>query len=388
MKRILILLNALIVFTLFSCNNSGVKGDMPVSMELSIYDSIDLPDARGFEVFDYDAKRDLFLGVLGEEIVCFSKDKEVFRFNRFGNGPEEYSYSLFFRKSSPRFDTDTSIMINNNQYLKYYDYKGNFIKSVRIDTAHPTAKRMIMGRYKDKYVFQGDNTYTKADLEDFPDESVFYQKAPQFFVASFDSNFTRPYGHLPKESIIMQKNRAFEGFKPRLSYNKSRGRVDILYSADQKLFSFPLDHPETYSYIQLDPNHFTEQQFQATKTRPDANICSRMMALNTYYYYFYSQGDTIMTGYFPGVPEDVLDEELPHTKIKNNYREVINKYLHFYLDVYVDGKKKTGDILMQKGCMITYLGGLNNIIVWKENDIVKNGQPMKRLYFARLKDIQ
>ncbi|MFA8300074.1 MAG: hypothetical protein ACEPOV_07925 [Hyphomicrobiales bacterium] len=76
-----------------------------------------------------------------------------------------------------------------------------------------------------------------------------------------------------------------------------------------------------------------------------------------------------------------MDEELPKTKGKNDYYEVINKYLHHY----ISGKKQVRDILVPKGYYPLYLVNTNDIMLGKRGlEITKDDQALRRVYFAKL----
>ncbi|MFA8298778.1 MAG: hypothetical protein ACEPOV_01305 [Hyphomicrobiales bacterium] len=386
-KRVLFYFIVFSIFFEISCERAVLKEELSNKMELIIYDSVDLPDNKIIYIKDYNQSINTFVGIFGTTVVGFNQDSVVFSFNRMGDGPEEYNNDLLPKYSNVRFDTDSSLMINSYNKLKYYTLKGDFIKSFKIDEAAIYAQRNILGCHPDDkslFFFQGDNTWNEEDRE-IHKTPLEYDLVPNFFTYSSIDSTTQAYGAPEKENAMRIKERSFPINEPLAVLNSEKLVVNVLFSGDFKLFSYDMNNPEKYKVTQLEPCNVPKQNFlpKGNMTDKTRNLVDSYCVMNTFYELLYTSKDTIITKYRKGISEDLFQEEF--AKKKDEYK-VLCDNVKDHLEYYIKGKKQYMDFLIPDNYFIRYIGGVNKILFNKKGqDLIKDGKPIKRLYFARLK---
>ncbi|MFA8300578.1 MAG: hypothetical protein ACEPOV_10480 [Hyphomicrobiales bacterium] len=391
MKNIFIPLLSILSLSLilFSCGEREGKRDLNPSYSLVIYDSIDLPDHKAIYIKDYNPKTRTYVGMFDTDVVGFTKDSLMFSWSRYGNGNEEYNNQFVFKYSNVKFDNDSTLMINSYHYLKYYDLLGNFKNNVRIDSNLYTNTRMILGKnpFNDsEYVFQGCNSSTEESLNR-EYTNVELNQYHNFFVFDTINRCSKLYGKPEKESIINIEGKGFEYHDPKVCLNKANKSVEVLFDQDFKVFSYNLDNLLSYNIIQLKPDYATKQMFIEEESYTDKSyeLADKRHALSTYYKHFYTSKDTIISLYKSGVSEKVFDEEI---RAGQGHWDIYNKYAKPYIEYYINGKKQTNDIPLDKNYYLLFINGTNDIILAKrDQEITINNEPKRRLFFAKLEKL-
>ncbi|MFA8299239.1 MAG: hypothetical protein ACEPOV_03680 [Hyphomicrobiales bacterium] len=362
-------------------------------MDLYIYDSIDIKDHQKFRITDYNPKSKVFLALMDKDVVAFSREGELFRFNRYGQGPEEYQFYNKEPEMNIKFKSDTTIELNSYNYLKEYSISGQFIQSIKIDDAPIYAKREILGRHPvvdSVLIFSGDNTWGEEEYTE-PDDKTYFEKTidnPEFFLLDLKTKQSKAYGYPEKESLVMVNKKSFHEYDPLSYFNKSKSTIDLLTHPGAQIFRYDLNDLPNYEVIKLSPDHFTPPNFIDEDYFTDDYILNMIsdLVLNSLYTEFYSSNDTIITVYRPGVKEEILNKELKDRKSDKSYLEVLANHFALYLEYYIDNKKQTADIKIPKYCSVKYIGNKHNIILINhKQELTINNNPIRRFYFAKIK---
>ncbi|MFA8299399.1 MAG: hypothetical protein ACEPOV_04505 [Hyphomicrobiales bacterium] len=351
-------------------------------MELVVYDSIDLKDGSEFQVKSYNPKTGLYTLIRDKSIVGFNKEGKVFSFNKFGKGPDEYNFSSSY-VTCPRETNEGSVYINSDNYLKSFDSKGELLSSKKIDDDVYYAGRILLGRDdSDDNIFyfrgKGPAYLRKED----PDPNV-YSDSPSFFSFNVKDNSIHLYGQGMEENLLQKEINVYSMIFPEMSYNSQTKDVGILYGSSKEFFSIPLDTTKEVSSFKLSPSFFN---ITVPEKRPESDLGYRMLGLKQAAYGgFYYNADTLITKYRASFSDELLDKHSEEIADPSKYDNFYNSFVKYYLDIYVNKKKVSDDLLVPKPYQVALIGDANNILLYKTGEeLTIDNKPVKRLYFARL----
>ncbi|MFA8298689.1 MAG: hypothetical protein ACEPOV_00850 [Hyphomicrobiales bacterium] len=371
----------LVLFMVFhSCSKK--KSVNSSDMQLSIYDSLDIPYYKNPYIKQYNKNTGTYIGVFDSDVIAFNHDSIVFTFNRKGYGPEEYNHKFIYKYCNVVYYNDTTVVLNNHQYLKFYNLQGDYIKRIEIDTASPHFSRNVIGLHPDNnsiFFFHGDNSYDEKAYE----KGTYQNLRPNFFTLNSNTKQTQCCGSPEKENIVIAENKYFPMNEPIVTLNKTGKKVNVLFSGDFKLFSYDMNQTNTYTVHQLSPDHPTKQHFYSPDDVNKGYL--RKYYMNTYYKNLYTSADTTLTIYREGIPELTVDEI--HGKQQDAYNLLTNM-MNFYIEFYIDKKKHTKDIIISKDYEAIDIRGINEVVLRKKDqELTIDNKPIMRLYFARIEKI-
>ncbi|MFA8298646.1 MAG: hypothetical protein ACEPOV_00625 [Hyphomicrobiales bacterium] len=363
--------------------------DFDLLKELVIYDSLDLPLSTSLHIYDFNPNSSTYLGLLGNYVIGFNTEEKVFSFDRFGEGPNEYHYmNPFFAKT--KFLRDTLVMINGNNYLKLYDFNGDLQRKICINDNAAFKIRHFLGKSSidsTKYYFQGINKeydHSKGVTDfDLDNQRIFFEFSEKDMKS-------RQYGKFEKENIIRDKKRSYIFYKPLITYNDTLNTIDVIFSAEPKLYRYDMNNEASYKVIELQPESYGKMEFLPEKQRKPSTFDPRdrfTYLSNSYYKNLYSKADTIITCYRAGIDRFIVNNERPYIEEVTDYVDFINDNFRYYINYYVKGKKICRDINVPHKHLILHIGNTNNIALKKlGQDIIVKGTPIQRIYFARISD--
>ncbi|MFA8298759.1 MAG: hypothetical protein ACEPOV_01210 [Hyphomicrobiales bacterium] len=383
------LIVGIILLSFYSCTEKASKQSETLEnkMELVVYDSIDLPDLGLINISDYNANTNSFLGFLGNTIVEFNNNGHFSHMNKYGHGPEEYSFQDKYNVNV-KYYNDTIICTNVYNYLKFFNKDGEIYKQFKIDDKEFDFKRKILGtRLHDtnKFVFNG---FLEFDYDVF-DEVTMYNRSNiyRFFTFSEKTKEIKQYGKFEKENLIRKRQKIYSSLNPKVVFNKKLDCIDILYSAEPKIFRYNLNTPDKITTVSLNPSYFSEMIFR-TYDFYDSKYQKRDrrdFIRSSFYYDLYSAEDTVITIYRPGVDEATIDRELVDNPSNMDYHHFYVKNFNKYIDFYVNGKKQMSDIKLPHGYNPVYIGDSHHILLIKPSqEITKGNKAIRRFYFAKL----
>ncbi|MFA8299249.1 MAG: hypothetical protein ACEPOV_03730 [Hyphomicrobiales bacterium] len=347
-----------------------------------IYDSIDIPDSKYINITDYNPKNGLFLGIFNKELRGFTKEGQQFSFDQFGMGVKEYSYDIAYNANAI-FTDDSNIMINSYNDLMFFDFKGNYIKHIRIDTCPYYYGRKILSRYKDQFLFDGDNTFDWRDtLKDSTHENVSTPEKKNFFLFNPQNKESHAFAGIKKDHRLYKENNSHYSYNPLVAFNKRKNEINILYSVDHQIYKYNLEQPQDHKIFSLNPENYHEVLLFDRNYRENEEIKSY---LSSQYKYLYANGDTTITIFRQGVDEDIIEEYEGRLNDPQGFFEFASENFNHIIEYYINEKKQTADISIPYPYKAKFIGDKNHIIcqIWNQ-EITKNNVAYKRLYFARL----
>ncbi|MFA8298802.1 MAG: hypothetical protein ACEPOV_01435 [Hyphomicrobiales bacterium] len=374
----------------FSCDSKEHTKDQKAiesKFSLLIYDSIDLPDLGLINISDYNPTTNSFLGFWGRNIVEFNDNGYFTYVDKFGNGPKEYYFQDKY-DVNVKYYNDTIICTNVYNYLKFFRKDGSFYKQLKVDNKESDFKRKILGvRINDtnKFVFDG---FLEYDYNVF-DKATMYERTNvyRFFTFSGNTKEINQYGKFEEGNIIKKKQKTYSTLSPKIVFNKKLDCIDILYSAEPKIFRYKLEDPDKIETVSLAPSYFSEKIFR-TNDFYDSKYEERDQKdfiKSSYYYELYSAGDTIITVYRSGVKESLIDEELGKNPSNMDFHHFYVKNFSKYIDFYINGKKQINDIKLPKGHNPIYIGDSHHILLIKpDQELTKENKAIRRVYFTKL----
>ncbi|MFA8301067.1 MAG: hypothetical protein ACEPOV_12940 [Hyphomicrobiales bacterium] len=387
MKRLFLILFYAVIIS--SCSNLSEDANYDESLnngELIIYDSIDLPESKFSHITDYNPDVNTFIGVFDHKIIGFKSAEITYQFDRYGEGPEEYQYQLPIFVDT-KFVTDTSLMINSFNDLKFYSLKGDFLKQARIDENLYYLDRFPQACINDSLViFVGGNNYPEDPKT--PLESLSCSK---FFTLNLNSGEYIRYGSLEKENYMLIANKFLLSHDMVSIFNKRKNQMELIFSAKPQLFRYQISDPAKYEYIELTPEfqeepYLVENSFEVTINNPSF---FKIKLRNNSYKEAYSSGDTLITAYQPGINQSLINKELgegPDATIKpGGYFKFINKFCENYIEYYINGEKQIHDLKVPNHCKVEYIGDSKHILISDPNqELTINNKPLKRYYLCKI----
>ncbi|MFA8298760.1 MAG: hypothetical protein ACEPOV_01215 [Hyphomicrobiales bacterium] len=378
---------AILLLSLDSCTEKTSKQSEALEnkMELVVYDSIDLPYSTMDFITDYSQDKGLFAGFFDNDIFVFSRKELQHRFNHFGGGPEQYNY-LFSGNVGLLFNEDSTLVLNSFNRLKYYSFAGDFIKSTKIDDCPTCYYRKLLNSSiidSSKLLFKGN---IKEPLGKDVASSYDRHNIDNFFIQDINLNTTNHYGSFPKESIISKEKKTYRYLDPKIVYNSTSKCVDVLYSAEPRVFRYSIQDASTYSIQDLHPERYSKMQFEGANQSEsiEQNESKKKYFNSSYYEYLFSKGDTIITVYRPSIDKNIIDDYIHPDKPDGYFNLNIDHSKH-YLNYYIDWEKQTSDMLLPNNLKIKYIGNSKNIVCIKwDQELSVNGKPVRRYYFCKL----
>ncbi|MFA8298757.1 MAG: hypothetical protein ACEPOV_01200 [Hyphomicrobiales bacterium] len=366
----------------FSCTTEKLKQTYTNELKLLIYDSIDLKDGLEFQVKSYNPKTKLYTLIRDKSIVGFNKKEEVFSFNKYGKGPDEYTFSNSYT-TCPLETSRKAIYINSDNYLKSFDFNGNLLSSNKIDDDVYYADRILLGRNNsNSNVFyfkgKGPSSMRKED----PDPEV-YSDSPSFFSLNLENNNITLYGSGIDNNILKKEINTYSLIFPKISYNRVKSDVGVLYGSVREFFSIPLDTTKKITSFKLNPNHYN---IPIREKEPKNDLEYRKKTLSqAAYAKIYYNADTLISVYRAAFSNESIAEIANYPKYSNFF----NSFAKYYFDIYIKKEKVSNDILVPKPYKVALIGNSNNILLYKTGEeLTIDNQPIRRLYFAKLADVK
>ncbi|MFA8299398.1 MAG: hypothetical protein ACEPOV_04500 [Hyphomicrobiales bacterium] len=176
----------------------------------------------------------------------------------------------------------------------------------------------------------------------------------------------------------------YEYLSPQIAFNKELNCVDVLYSAQPKIYRYSLEHPQKYETIPLKPSNYSEMIFHndIVYVKEHETDYIKNSLNSSYYRFLYSSGDTMITVYRPSIDKGIIEDKFN----MKDYSYFNLKYKKHIFDYYIKGEKQSLDIEPPRDLKIAYIGDSQNILYydWGQEILNEDNVPVVRYYFCKI----
>lgn len=329
------------------------------SPRIEIYDSLVI-GGNSIYLTDYSSKTKLFLGYdyYTYDIIMFDiKGENIKRFNKYGEGPEEYNHS---NSMTVKYWGEGAVVVRTNDKLKFYSFDGKFLGKTKTGDGASIAPRRQLFVYQDRnkdtnLVYYADK-YSAYSMT----EAGFYEDTSRRVIVNFnlETGKTSRFVGFEKGSVYLNGEEYYPDILPVFSLNYEKRLLDVVFKNGQKVYRYDIDDGfKLVATIDLNADNFGKLTGVPFGRKTNSY---KIKQLNSSYIRIHSYGDTIVALYFKGRRE----EDVFSTVEKENASV---GEVEKYMQVLVNGEKTCKDIKLPGNILVyNYIFDLTGKIIFKK----------------------
>jgi len=271
---------------------------------------------------DVTLKKLLFYNIFNNDIIVYDRDTRTSSiFNKNGDSGEEYSK---LAPGSIKVIGD-NIAVGGIKDIKYYDFKGNYIKSIKVDNRNSYAA------IESQYLLNNGSTIILNKPQGDTGKIEFYKEGHIIFeVIDSTSNNSYKFGTFPEKNSDIYTNEWRRSFPYDffVKVDESKNRVSYLNSNDRNIFTYNISSGKLIKQTPLTLPKYNPIEIKFGE-KLELGISRERLYTNSRIECFDVLNDTIYTVYSIPVDKDIVKD-----KIKKN--ETINK--RYVLDIQYNDK--------------------------------------------------